>query len=121
MRFVVEGGQFVSDRFPYIRVSIDLAGFSDEFEALVDTGFEGDLALPPAQVGGLPPDRYSRWVLANGSEILAPVHDGRLTVGGFPALAVSVLAVGGQPILGRGVTDRFLLILDRGREVRLQL
>ena len=58
-------------------------------------------------------------------EYLAISPDGRTIIGAtlldvLAPFRVTVVAVGGQPILGRGVTDRFTLTLDHGREVRLQ-
>lgn len=82
-------------------------------------GSDGHVAVPPRMVGSRPPTDLSRWVLADGS-IMAPLHRGMLQIGGFAASAVTVLAIGDEPILGRGVTDRFTLILDHGQQVRLQ-
>ena len=100
---------------------MEIEGLVSEFEVLVDTGFEGELVVPRQVVRGLPPGDFSQWILADGSLFSAPTYRGVLHVGSFPPFPVTVVAVDSQPILGRGVTDRFMLILDHGREVRLQL
>jgi hypothetical protein len=109
----------VSGRFPYLTVKLDVGEGVIEFEALVDTGFEGDLAVSTDLVGRAAPIYLSQWLMANGARFSDPTYDGTLQIGGITPLRVTVVAVGGQPVLGRGVLDRFLLILDHGREVRL--
>lgn len=55
-------------------------------EALLDAGFDGDIAVPPDLVtNGEIPDEYLIWTLADGSEVLAPAFLGtaRLSIRAF--------------------------------------
>ena len=40
-----------------------------------------------------------------------------MRVGDLPAVPVEVVALGGEAIVGRGVTDRYAVLLDRGRRI----
>jgi predicted aspartyl protease len=53
-------------------------------KALLDTGFDGDLAVPMELIAnGQPPDEYRSWTLADGSMIVAPLCYGTVRVGHF--------------------------------------
>lgn len=41
-------GMFISPRFPYLPINVVLGDRRLDVEAFIDTGFEGDLALPDA-------------------------------------------------------------------------
>ncbi len=85
-----------SRHFPYLHLGIAFRGRTVEAEALIDTGFDGDVALPAPFVGEVgPPDIEARAWLADGSPI----------------------ALGDEPAVGRGITDRFRLILDHRQQV----
>ncbi len=62
---------FVSRRFPYLPRRIEAGAQRVEVEALIDTGFDGDVVLP---VGGMAiagaPEFAETWMLAGGSENL---------------------------------------------------
>ena len=62
------------------------AGQTRSVEAVIDTGFNGLLTLPPALVGelGLPYVTKSRATLANGSEDICDVHDATVLWDGQP-------------------------------------
>lgn len=112
--------RFVSTRFPYLPVHLEIGPVAGDLEALIDTGFDGHLAVTPDLVGSRPPTGHSRWTLADGSTVLAPVYRGALRIGQFTPFIVTVIAIGDEAILGRGVTDRFSVILDHGRQVVLE-
>ena len=61
--------RWVSQRFPYLPLQIQIGSVSRTIEALIDTGFDGDLLLPPAMLPvGLDPARTAtEWRLADGS------------------------------------------------------
>ena len=115
---------FISTRFPYLPVRIGIRRREETLEALIDTGFDGNLIIPPGlMTNGKPPDSYMRWTLADGSTVLAPSYLGTVEIaelgdaGTFPAV-ISVL--GDEPILGRSLTNRFSITLDHGRRVIVQ-
>ena len=121
--------RLVGFRFPYIPLriaftaapqSIDLA-----VEALVDTGFDGDVIVPASLIDQLAPsaqpDSFVIWRLADGSEVVARAYLGTAELPSIPrSHAVLISVLGDEPIAGRGLTDRFLLILDHGERIVLE-
>lgn len=103
--------------FPYIPLRISLRNRSLNVQALLDTGFDGDVALPLGLLLNSGPDRYTLWTLADGSEVVAPAFLGTVELGEFDALPVLVNAIGDEPLIGRGLSDRFLITLDHGRRI----
>ncbi|MBM2811087.1 MAG: hypothetical protein HW416_1846 [Chloroflexi bacterium] len=58
----VGGGRVVSVRFPYLPVVIEIDGETHSLEALLDTGFDGDIILPLQMIGKRnAPDGHQRW------------------------------------------------------------
>ena len=107
-----------STRFPYLPLRIDLGSAVLELEALIDTGFDGALVLPAAAVpDGVSPLGVQLYGPADGSEARAPVYAGSVSVGELPAVRVEITVLGSEAILGRGVTDRSAVLLERGRRV----
>lgn len=58
--------------------------------------------------------------LADESRVRAPIYRGTVRVGSLSPFPVDVTALGDVPIVGRGVTDRYTIILDHGRRVILE-
>jgi predicted aspartyl protease len=117
----------VSHHYPYLPVSLSLPKANTQlqsprgFEALVDTGFTGDLLIPSQWLQSEElPHAYANWTMADGSEVMAPIFTGVLS---FPKLSgeipVSVVSLGEQAIIGRGVIDQFHLTLDHGKRLIL--
>lgn len=107
-----------SSRFPYVPLHLSVRQRNERIEALLDTGFDGDVAMPSEFVAnGEPPDGYLPWTLADGSEALAPAYDGTVQVEGMAWFPAVVIALGDEPLVGRGVTDRFTIVLDHGRRL----
>lgn len=83
---------------------LGLANVSDRrtgVDAVVDTGFDGELALPPGLIRRLlyPYAGFTRGTLADGSETRFDYHDGRVLWHGrgHPIL---VLTIDGDPLVG---------------------
>lgn len=107
-----------SSRFPYLPIHLWVRQRSDQVEALLDTGFDGDVALPPEAItDGDRPDGYLPWTLADGSEVLAPAYRSSAQVGTMPSFSAVIIALGEEPLVGRGVSDRFSIILDHGQRL----
>ena len=107
-----------STRCPYLPVTFTLRDLGHTVEALLDTGFDGDVAVPAALIGNSgPPDSFKLWVLADGSRVRAAVYAGTAQVGELPPMPVDIIALGSELIIGRGVTDLYRIILDRGQRV----
>ena len=109
--------RLVSERLPYLPLRLEMRGRSYTVEALIDTGFDGDVAVPPDLLANHEPDDYQRWTLADGSIVYTPMYFGTVHVNGVGMLDALITALGDEPIVGRGVTDRFRLILDHGMQV----
>jgi clan AA aspartic protease len=63
---------------PMVRVTVrGPAGRERDIEAVIDTGFDGSLALPPTliEVLGLPWRRRGRALLADGRETLFDIYE----------------------------------------------
>ncbi len=85
-----------------------------EVEAILDTGFDGDLTLPSDAVGALPlPLRGSREsILADGSLVALDIHLARVLWESRPR-HVQILVAEGSPLVG--------MSLLYGSEVRLRV
>jgi predicted aspartyl protease len=108
-----------STRFPYLPLSLDVRGqVLDSLEALVDTGFDGGVALPEGRIhqGGVP-DGYVYWSLADGSQIRAQAYRGQAQIGDLGIVHVVVTIVGDEPLVGRMLTGHFTLILHHGKRL----
>lgn len=107
-----------SDRFPFLNLRLDVRGRTHDIDALIDTGFDGFLAVPPALLtSGQPPDDYQPWRLADGTRVTAPVYLGTIYVGQLGSVPAFIITLGDQPLVGRRVIDRFRVILDHGERV----
>lgn len=114
-------GPVASSRFPYFPMHLDVRGRSEDVEALLDTGFDGDVAMPPGlMTNSQPPDYLETWTLADGTQIVVPTFLGSAQVGGLPAFPIALTALGNEPLVGRGVSDRFRVTLDHGRRVLVE-
>lgn len=68
-------------------------------------------------LNGRPPRGYLPWTLANGEEINAPYFLGKVRIGKFEPISVLITALGEEPLIGRGVTDKFKITFDHGKKV----
>jgi len=110
--------RLTSARFPYLPLQVDVDRRTHAVEALLDTGFDGDVALPPELIAAdHPPDRYLPCQLADGSDVLPPIYRGVVRVGDMATFPIVVVALGDEPLVGPGVADRFTIILDHGQQL----
>lgn len=110
--------RIVSTRFPYVPLTVTVQERTVTTQVLLDTGFDGDLAVPPDFVAaGTPPDGYLGRTLADGSRVEAPVYVGTIRLDSLGTFTASVTVIGDEPIAGRGLIDRFTITLDRGTRV----
>jgi hypothetical protein len=59
-------------------------------------------------------------LLADGSTLVAPVYYGEARVGELDPVPADVVAIGDEPLVGRGISDRYRIILDRGERVLIE-
>jgi predicted aspartyl protease len=115
---------FTSEHFPYLPVTVLINKHLQTFEALLDTGFEGDIIIPEDSLAsGQTPDSYIRFTLADPTAtVLAPSFLGKVEVaqlgdaGSSPAI-ISVM--GTEPIIGRNLARRFHISLAYGKRVTI--
>ena len=76
-------------------------GQEQEIEAIIDTGFNGFLILPPALVTSLnlPPLGRGRATLANGNEEVFHIYESTVIWDGQPR-TVETNAIGVEPLVG---------------------
>ena len=99
-------------------VHLESDGHQSDVEALLDTGFDGDVAVPPDLIGdGRPADGHLRWTLADGSSVLAPYYLGTATVGRLGPFPAVVTALGEEPLAGIGLAKHLTIVLDHGRRL----
>ena len=88
---------------------------------MLDTGFDGALVVPP---NWIPATEFRldflSWTLADGSAVTAAAYFGTAQIGTLPRFAVLVTALGAEPLVGRGVSDRFSITLDHGQRVIIE-
>jgi clan AA aspartic protease len=80
-------GQVGANRQPTIRLAmLDQRGQAYDFDAIVDTGFNGSLTLPTAVIAalGLPWNSRGQAILANGSIEEFDIHAGTVIWDGNP-------------------------------------
>lgn len=111
----------------YIVLSVPLRlpdGRAIVIEFIIDTGFQGALALPPAAVAmlGLPFRDTIAANLANATDVDIDVYKAVIVWNGQER-AVDVLATGRRPLLGTMLLDGFHMDIDfvEGGQVNLDL
>jgi clan AA aspartic protease len=104
----------VADLQARVEVSLHLAGRDDHtVECVVDTGFQGALALPPAMVAslGLLPGGHTWIKLADDTPASIPVF-GAVIPWDDQEVEVTVMAMGSRPLLGTELLQGFNLSVD---------
>lgn len=108
----------ISSHFPYLQVALKISDRSFKTEVLIDTGFDGDITVPPEMIlNGKPPQGYLLWTLANGEDVNAPYFLGKIGIGKFKTIDVLIKVLGNEPLIGRGITDQFKVIFDHGKKI----
>ena len=110
-------GPVESRRFPYLSLSIATQTRSFQVEALIDTGFDGDVTLPAALVADLLPEGVTTVRLADGSSVLAPTYFATIQIGHLAPIRGRVIVIGDTPLIGLWLIERYRVILDRGQRV----
>lgn len=107
-----------SSRFPYLPITLTVRGRSISLEAILDTGYDGDVMVPREiardwgeSEGQLP------WTLIDGSRVRAPVYFGGVAVGSLGPHPAMIAVFGREPLLGQRFITLFRVILDHGLRV----
>jgi clan AA aspartic protease len=90
-------------------------GATQEIDALIDTGFDGLLTLPPSLIAALGLNRLARGlaILADGREQLFDIHAVTVLWDGQP-LTVEADSADTDPLVGMGLLEGYLRSFDRG-------
>ncbi len=108
-----------SDYEPIIRISIySTNGQLYERDAVVDTGFNGWLSLPPDLVVilGLPWQRRGRAILADGSESIFDIYEATILWDDQP-VTIPIDEADSDPLIGMSLMEGYELtiqIVDSG-------
>ena len=110
--------RLISARFPYIPMTVTINQVSTSSHVLLDTGFDGDVIVPRhlAATAGAP-NSYEQLILADGSAVYRPLFLGTADLGPLGTFPVEVVALGAEYLMGRGLADRFRIVLDHGRQI----
>ena len=120
----MDAGRVVSHDFPYLPIRVAVQGWEAEAEALLDTGFSGELIVPanaiPQDIG--PPTYFITYRVADDRVISSPVYYGDVEIPGLPPVTdVAIGALGSRYIIGVGIMELYRIVLDRAREVIVEV
>jgi predicted aspartyl protease len=115
---------FVGLNPPYINIKVHFepSGPDFEVEGLVDTGFEGHIAMPAVRLPTTIRAAGNRvMVLADGTLSTAEIYDGIAGVIGLDqSVAVSITLGSREILIGRRFIDYSRVTFDHGREVTVE-
>lgn len=110
-----------SRRFPYLPLTLELAGRTLFLDARIDTGFDGHVILPADLIPrNLPRDGELPWVLADGSAISAPFYYGSIILGALGAYPAVINVLGAEALLGSGIIGLLRVVFDHGERVLVE-
>ena len=109
--------ELTSSRFPYVPIRWQVGQQTHQADALLDTGFDGGIAVPPTFLEEQAADLYQRWTLADGRQVQAAVFRGTVQLGTFHPKPTYIVALGDEHIIGLGVLNNFTVTFDHGRRV----
>jgi clan AA aspartic protease len=113
----------VTDLQARVEVVLRLPDRDDQaIECVVDTGFQGELALPPATVAalGLPPRGHTWAKLADDSHASIAVFRA-IILWDDQEVVISVMAMGSRPLLGTELLQGYNLSADFEEDGQLAL
>lgn len=99
-----------STRVPYLPIVIEIPErqVTLDSEALVDTGSNGEVIVPPDLVGDGPvPLLYNDIRLADDSRLTVPVFLGNLRIGDTMIGPVMIFVMGSEPVIGLSIITQF--------------
>lgn len=105
--------------YPSLRVRFFIGDLDSEAAAVVDTGFDGHLAIPEELAARLPPPVYLRRVrTASGEVVRVPVYFGTVELVDQPTrLNALIIALGDEHLLGLATLNYFRVIFDHGQRI----
>lgn len=118
-------GTVNADQQPIIGLSVfNTGGTKRDIEAMVDTGFNGWLTLPPAVIAalGLPWQRRGRAILADGNPLLFDIYEATVLWDGN-MLTVPIDEADSLPLVGMSLMHGYELNIHAvvGGSVTIQI
>lgn len=111
----------ISSHFPYLTVKVTVKQRVFDVEALLDTGFDGEIILPPGlATNGELPYWYVDCKLANESVVKISAFKCSLKLANKKINEVTALIMGDEPVIGREIIKHFKITLDHGRKIILE-
>jgi len=89
-------------------------------QALIDTGFDGELVVPEHLIRPIGEEIPTTWRLADGSELAIAAYEAEIRLGHLAPIVGLVLPMGGESLVGRGIIDYFSVTFDHGHRVTVQ-
>lgn len=109
-------------RYPSLQVRFLVQRVEGNEWALVDTGFDGHLAIPEALVDRLPEPMYLRRVrTASGQVFRAPIYLGSIEFVDQPGpIDALIIALGDEYLLGLPVLNHLKVTFDHGQRLTVE-
>ncbi len=85
-----------SARIPFLPIVLRVRGWLLQFDALIDTGFDGDLVIPVDALAGEPVDAYLPCRLADGTTAVMDAFVGNVELGSLGAYSAVVAGLGSE-------------------------
>ena len=108
--------------YPSLAVRFTVEHSTQVVSALVDTGFDGHLAVPASLISGFPSPAYRQRVeTATGQVVAVPVFPGTLEFTGSPgSLDVLIIALGDEFLVGLLSINHFRVTFDHGQRLIIE-
>ncbi|MBI4317425.1 MAG: hypothetical protein HY675_02955 [Chloroflexi bacterium] len=109
--------------YPSLRIHFAVQGVDGEEFAVVDTGFDGHLAIPESFIETLPPPHYVRRVrTASGQIVRVPVYLGSVELLDQPGeIDALIIALGDEYLVGLPTISHFKVTFDHGQRLIVEL
>ena len=103
--------------FPFVPVRIELGGRVFEENAILDTGFDGEIVIPQSRAEGLQPEDSAQFVFPDGTVVEPDIFRGVVQLADMEPIIAEIVALGTEFIVGIRILRRYEVILDHGQRV----
>lgn len=109
----------MDEPYPSLRIRFTIQGITGNVAALLDTGFDGYLAIPESTIAAFPLPLGRQPILtASGEQVRVPIYRGTIELIGMPRpIAAPIIAIGDEYLLGLATLNHFKVTFDHGQRV----